>query len=229
MRLLAQTGAIVRKDLLSELRSGEVLLSMLLFALLLVLVFSFAFMQGGAASPEAGAGVVWVTLAFSGVLGISRSFDREREADGLRALLLSPADRNAIYLAKVTGILLFMAVTAALVLPLVALLFDLPLREGLGPLVLLLFLGTLGFSLLGAFFGALMASSRSSDLLFSITLFPLLFPVLIAGALGTSEIFTGEPGAERVRLFTSILVAFDALVAVVALWSFERMIVESGK
>ena len=226
MRPFTQAATILRKDLLTELRSGELFASMLLFALLLVLLFSFSFTRGEDSSPESAAGILWISMTFAGTLGLSRAFDREREADGLRAMLLSPASRGAILIAKAVGILVFMLITAILIVPLVALLFQVPLVDSIARLGILLFLGMLGFSLLGAFFGALMAKGRSRDLLFLICLYPLSFPLLIAGVLGTAELFSGEPVRARVELFTSILVAFDALIAVAALWMFERLVVE---
>lgn len=226
MLFLRQVFSIVRKDLVTELRSGEILSSMALFSLLLVLVFSFAFVRDGSGTTDTAAGVIWVTLAFSGTLGLSRAFDRERRADGLRAMLMSPASRTAIYAAKVILVLLFMTATAVLVVPLIGLLFGAPIFPSAGRLALLLLLGILGFSLVGAFFGSLMARGQSGELLLFIILYPLLFPVLIAGVLGTAELLSEEPREERVALFTSLLLAFDALVAVIACWSFGRLIVD---
>ncbi|MFW6369114.1 MAG: heme exporter protein CcmB [Myxococcota bacterium] len=226
MSFLKVTAAIVRKDLASELRSGEVFLSMLLFSLLLVLVFSFAFLGGGAAPETAAAGVIWVTSSFAGILGISRVWDREREAGGLAVMLLSPAGRPAVFVAKTAVLFVLLLLCAVFVVPLAGLLFEAPLTVAPARLTILLALGILGQSMLGAFFGALMAKSRSRDLLFSIAIFPLLFPLLIAGVMGSAELFSDQPVRERVDLFTSLLLAYDAMILVISFWTFERAVAD---
>ncbi|RMG17536.1 MAG: hypothetical protein D6729_08645 [Deltaproteobacteria bacterium] len=226
MRAFCEALAVLRKDLLAELRSGEVLLSMLLFSVLVVLVFSFSFVRGGAPLPDVAAGILWVSLAFAGTLGLSRAWDREREADGLRALLLSPAARGAIYLGKVAGIFVFLVLTGAVIVPLVALLFDVPLFALGGRLFLVLGLGLCGFSIVGAFFGALMARSRARDLLLFIVLYPLLFPVFIAGVMASAQVFSAHPNLNRLEFFTGMLVAYDAIMLVVALWTFDRLVTD---
>lgn len=226
MRLFREAFAILRKDLLTELRSGEVLLSMLLFSVLVVLVFSFAFVRGGSPLSDVAAGIIWVSLAFAGTLGLSRAWDREREADGLRALLLSPASREAIYLGKAAGLFVFLSLVSVIIVPLVGLLFHVPLLALGGRLVLLLALGLLGFSVVGAFFGALMARTQARDLLLFIVLYPLLMPLFISGVMGTSQVFAEHPNMSQLEFFTTLLVAFDAVMAVVSLWTFERLIVD---
>ena len=225
-QLLRPIWAILRKDLLTELRSGEVLLSMLLFSVLVVLVFSFAFVRGGAPLADVAAGILWVSLAFAGTLGLSRAWDREREAQGLRALLLSPAPRVAVYLGKTLGIFLFLATTAALITPLIGVLFAVPLGAQGGHLFPTLALGLGGFSIVGGFFGALMARSRARDLLLFIILYPLLFPVFIAGVMITAQIFSEFPDLGRMRFFTQLLAVFDLLMLLVSLWTFERLVVD---
>ncbi len=226
MRTLEEALAVLRKDLLAELRSGEVLLSMLLFSVLVVLVFSFSFVRGGAPLPDVASGILWVSLAFAGTLGLSRAWDREREADGLRALLLSPASRAALYLGKVAGIFVFLVLVGAVIVPLVSLLFDVPLFNLGGRLFLVLFLGLFGFSVVGAFFGALMARSRARDLLLFIVLYPLLFPVFIGGVMASVQIFSVHPNFSRLEFFTGMLVAYDVSMLVVALWTFDRLVTD---
>ena len=226
MRTVEEALAVLRKDLLAELRSGEVLLSMLLFSVLVVLVFSFSFVRGGAPLPDVASGILWVSLAFAGTLGLSRAWDREREADGLRALLLSPASRPALYLGKVAGIFVFLVLVSAVIVPLVSLLFDVPLFNLGGRLFLVLFLGLFGFSVVGAVFGALMARSRARDLLLFIVLYPLLFPVFIGGVMASVQIFSVHPNFSRLEFFTGMLVAYAVSMLVVALWTFDRLVTD---
>ena len=226
MHLVREAIAVLRKDLLTELRSGEIIVSMLLFSALVVLVFSFAFVRGGTPASDVASGILWVSLAFAGTLGLSRAWDREREADGLRALLLSPASRQAIYLGKVGGIFVFLLLTALAVVPLIGLLFRVPLFALNGHLFLLVGLGLFGFSVVGAFFGALMARARARDLLLFIVLYPLLMPLFIAGVMGTAQVFAQHPNLNQLSFFTTLLAVFDAIMLVVSLWTFERLIVE---
>ena len=224
IEMIRQAAAILRKDLLAELRSGEVLLSMLLFAVLVVLVFAFAFVRGGAPLPDVAAGILWVALAFAGTLGLSRAWDREREADGLRALLLSPASRPGIYLGKVVGIFVFLSVTSVFIVPLVGVLFQVDIFAMHGRVVGLVALGLAGFSIVGGFFGALMAKSRARDLLLFIVLYPLLMPLFISGVMGTSQVFADHPNLTQLHFFTALLAVFDLVMLVVSLWTFERLI-----
>ncbi|MDF1563326.1 MAG: heme exporter protein CcmB [Deltaproteobacteria bacterium] len=226
MAILREASAVLAKDLKIELRSGELLISMLLFSVLVVLVFSFAFVRGGAPLPDVAAGILWVSLAFAGTLGLSRAWDREREADGLRALLLSPAERPAIYLGKALGIFFFLLVTSTLIVPLVAVLFDVPLFLHGGWLLLTLLLGLLGFSVVGAFFGALMARSQARDLLLFIVLYPLLMPLFISGVMATTQAFSAEPHWDQLNFFLTLLGVFDVLMFVGALWTFERLVID---
>ncbi len=226
MRLLLQTAAIVRKDVQAELRNGETVFCTVLFSFLLILVLALVFTQSGLPLPGAAAGSLWVSLALGGTLGLSRAWEREREADGLRFMLLSPTSRIAIYLAKVAGVFLFMLVAAVVVVPMVGLLFEVPLIARAWRLLSLISLGLLGFSLLGAYFGALMARARARDVLLFVVLFPLMFPLLIAGTMATAELFSPEPALDKVRVFMALLIAFDALAAVIALWTFERLVID---
>jgi len=217
---------VLKKDLRIEFRSGEVLISMLLFSVLVVLVFSFAFVRGGAPLPDVAAGILWVSLAFAGTLGLSRAWEREREADGLRALLLSPASRPAIYLGKAVGIFIFLLLTSLAIVPLVALLFDVPLFLH-GPwLLLTLFLGLLGFSEVGAFFGALMAKAKARDLLLFIVLYPLLMPLFISGVMATTQVFAPVPAMQEMKFFLTLLGVYDLMMLVIALWTFERLVLD---
>jgi len=226
MALFREASAVLAKDLRIELRSGEVLISMLLFSVLVVLVFSFAFVRGGAPLPDVAAGILWVSLAFAGTLGLSRAWDREREADGLKALLLSPAERPAIYLGKAAGIFFFLAATSLVIVPLVAVLFDVPLLLHGEWLLAALLLGLLGFSVVGAFFGALMARAQARDLLLFIVLYPLLMPLFISGVMATSQAFSADPNLAQLRFFLTLLGVFDAVMFVAALWTFERLVVD---
>ena len=118
---------IMRKDLRVETRSLELFLTTLFFAVSSVLVFAFGFVRDGRPVENAAAGILWIAIAFAGTLALGRTFERERYHDVLRALLLAPVDRPAIYVGKLLGILALLAAVEAVVAPLIALLFQAPL------------------------------------------------------------------------------------------------------
>src|SRR6266567_3224961 len=114
---------VLRKDIAIEAKSWEVLTTTLFFALSCVVIFAFAFVKEGRAIEDAAAGILWVAIAFSGTLALGRTFERERYGETLRALLLAPAPRAALYVGKLLGVLLLLAIAEALLTPLIALLF----------------------------------------------------------------------------------------------------------
>src|SRR5207244_11683898 len=115
---------VVRKDLTVEVRSREVIYTTVFFAVTVVLVFAFALVREGRAHGDAAAGILWIAIAFVGTLALGRTFERERQAETLRALLLAPADRPAIYLGKFVGIVALLVVAEIALLPLIAYLFQ---------------------------------------------------------------------------------------------------------
>src|SRR2546430_15697499 len=137
---------VLRKDFAIEVKSREILYTTLLFAVSCVLVFAFALVKEGEAPPDAAPAILWIAIMFAGTLALGRTFERERYGETLRALLLAPAPRPAIYVGKLLGILLLMALTELLVVPLVALLFQAGLFARPGLLCALLAAGTLGFA-----------------------------------------------------------------------------------
>ena len=141
---------VLRKDVAIEAKSWEVLSTTVFFAVSCVLVFSFAFVKEGEPLEDAAAGILWIAVAFSGTLALGRTFERERYAETLRALLLAPAARPALYLGKLLGILLVLAIAEALLAPLVALLFHAALFARPMLLLALLVTGTTGFAAVGA-------------------------------------------------------------------------------
>ena len=140
---------VMRKDLTVEVRSREVLFTTLFFAVSVVLVFSFAIVREGRAPDDVAAGILWVAISFSGTLAMGRTFERERYNDTLRALILAPADRPAVYLGKLLGLLLLLALVELILLPLVALLFAAPILAFPFKLLTLLAAGTIGFCAVG--------------------------------------------------------------------------------
>ncbi|MDP3274061.1 MAG: heme exporter protein CcmB [Deltaproteobacteria bacterium] len=215
---------IARKDLRIELRAREIVPTMTLFAALVAILASMALYVDDDTGRRVAPGVLWIVLAFSGTLGLSRAWSREREQSALRGVLLSPIAAWSVFLGKSLGSLLFVSVTLAVVTPLVALLLHAPLWTYLAPSLLLLSLGALGFVLAGTLFGAMTARTRARDLLLAVVLYPLTSPALLAGAVATREVFEGRFGdyAQWVRL----LVAYDVIVLAAGLGLMEWLLAD---
>ena len=156
MSVVRTAWLIARKDFRVESRSRELVYTALFFAVSCVLLFSFAFVREGEAIEGSAAGILWVAIAFSGTLALGRTFERERQAETLRALLLAPVERSAVYLGKFLGVLVLLTAIEIVLVPLVAFLFQAPL--GRAPLLFLAILssGTIGFVAVGTLFAAML-------------------------------------------------------------------------
>ena len=216
---------VVRKDVAVEVRSREGLFTTMFFALSCVLVFAVALVREKPL-PEAAAGILWIAIAFSGTLALGRTFERERYSDTLRALMLSPAERPAIYLGKLLGILTLLIVMELLVVPLVALMFQAQLFDHSLLLALLLLSGTLGFTAVGTLFAAMLVRARSRDVLLPILLYPITIPVMIAGVRGTAGLLDATPDVAMARFWIVLLLFFDVVFVTLSLWTFEPLMTE---
>jgi heme exporter protein B len=217
---------IARKDLTVEVRSREILYTTLFFALSSVLVFAVAFVREGKAPADAATGILWIAIAFSGTLALGRTFERERYGDTLRALMLAPAGRAAIYVGKLVGILALLIATELVVVPLVALLFQARLFEEPLLLAALLLFGTLGFTSVGTLFAAMLTRARSRDVLLPILLYPITIPVMIAGVRGTGALLEAPPDLVMARFWIVLLLFFDVVFVTLSLWTFEPLMTE---
>jgi len=217
---------IVRKDLTVEVRSRELAYTTLFFAVSCVLVFAFSLVQEGRAAEGVGAGVLWLAIMFAGNLALGRTFERERQSETLRALMLVPAPRPAVYLGKLTGIVVLLLLTEAVLVPLVALLFQAELLAHPIWLVSVVAAGTLRFAAVGTLFAAMLVRARSRDVLLPVLLYPITVPVIIAGVRGTMAIAQPDFDVEVVRFWLSLLAAFDVVFITLALWTFEPVMTD---
>jgi heme exporter protein CcmB len=224
--VLKAAWLVARKDLLVEARSREVAYTTLFFAMACVLVFSFAFVHEGRPIPDAPAGILWVAITFAGTLALGRAFERERQSETLRALLLAPVERPAIYLGKLLAILVLMAGVEAILVPIVGLLFGAPLGRAPVLLLGLLAAGTIGFAAVGALFAAMLVRAQSRDVLLPVLLYPIVVPVIIGGVQGTQAIFGAEPNLGTAQMWLMMLVFFDAVFVTLALWTFAPVMSE---
>ena len=217
---------VLRKDIAIEAKSFEVLTTTLFFAVACVLIFAFAFVKEGRPVEDAAAGILWIAIAFSGTLALGRTFERERYGETLRALLLAPAPRAAIYVGKLLGMLALLAIAEALLAPMVALMFQAALFSRPLLLVGLLAGGTLGFCSVGTLFAAMLVRARSRDVLLPILLYPIIIPVIIAGVRGTAALLSAPPDDATAIMWLGILGAFDTVFLTLALWTFEPLMTE---
>jgi heme exporter protein B len=222
MSPLAQVWTLVLKDLSLEKRSREMLSSMLIFALLVVLVFSFSFDLRVDEVSGVAPGVLWVAISFAGMLGLARSFVLERDQGCLDGLLLCPVDRSLLYLGKMISNLAFISLTELAVVPMCFALFNLTFHLLLLPILLL---GTIGFSAVGTIVSAMTVHARAREVMLPILLFPLVLPALIAAVKLTGGVLDGQPWGE-IRNWMELLVGFDVIFMVMSYLAFEHVIEE---
>ena len=226
MTFVRTVWLITRKDLRIEMRSREIVYTTVFFAVSCVLVFAFGLVRDGRALEHAAAAVLWIAIAFSGTLALGRAFERERQSETLRALMIAPIDRPALYVGKLLGVLVLLAAVEVIVVPLVAFMFQAPLFRH--PLLMLglIATGTIGFAAVGTLFAAMLVRARSRDVLLPVLLYPITIPVIIAGVRGTAALLQPEVDVPMARAWLSLLLFFDAVFITLALWVFEPVMTE---
>ena len=223
MGYLRKVYAIVWKDVRAELRTKDILSSMLVFAALAVVIFQFAFDLRADNARLVLPGVVWIAITFSGVLGLNRSFILEQDRGSMEGLLLAPMDRSVIYFGKLIGNLLFIFAVELVLLPLASLFFNVWIVT---PSVLLVvFLGTIGFAAVGTLFAALSVNPRAREVMLPILLFPIMVPVLIPGVRATGALLDGET-LKEVAQWLRLLVAYDVIFIAAAFLLFDFVVEE---
>jgi heme exporter protein B len=187
MHFLHAAWLVTRKDLVIEFRSREIVYTTLFFAVSCLLVFAFGFVREGRAVDDAAAGILWVAIAFAGTLALGRAFERERQNETLRGLLMSPVSRPALYVGKLVAIVMLLLAVEAVVVPMVGVMFQARILAHPAMLAGLLVTGTIGFASIGTLFAAMLVRTRSRDVLLPILLYPVTVPVIIAGVRGTAD------------------------------------------
>jgi heme exporter protein B len=222
-RYLRAVGAVVWKDLAAELRSRELISSMLVFALLVILVFNFALELDVTSRQTVTSGVLWVAFAFAGTLGLNRSMAVERDRGCLDGLLLAPVDRSALYFGKALGNLAFMLIIEAIVLPIYSILYNVNLfHPGLMGVVLL---GSIGYAAVGTLLASMAVQARTRDVLLPILLFPVVLPVLVSAVKATNAVLLGLEAAE-VWSWLNLLIAYDVIFTAAAFTLFDFVVEE---
>ena len=225
MSYLRKISAIVWKDIVAELRTKEMFSAMFVFAVLVIVVFNFAFdlRVSGQRVREVAPGALWVAFTFAGILGLNRAFASEKDGGCLEGLLLAPVDHTAIYFGKMISTALFMVIVEALMLPVFTAFFGVNLFDL--RLVFIVLLGTLGFAGVGTILSAMTAQTRAREVLLPILLLPVAAPVLIAAVKATSGILDGLTMAE-ISTWWQLLMAFGILFPAVAFMTFDFIVKE---
>jgi heme exporter protein B len=221
MIFLEQVIAILWKDVRYELRSKQMWTGMGLFAILVLVIFNFAFDLRVDNKAAVAPGVLWVAFVFASMLGLGRTIAAEREKGSMDRLLLCPVDRKAIYLAKLLGNMLFIGVVEIVALPIFAALFDIPLFVGV--FLPVVFLGTLGIAAVGTLFSAMAAATQARELLLPILVFPLIVPIVIGAVRVTGSLMV--PVANEPP-WLGLIAAFDLIFLSVSMLTFEYVVEE---
>ena len=216
-------GAVVWKDLRAEWRSRELISSMLVFALLVILIFNFALDLEPRARASITAGVLWVTFAFAGTLGLNRSMAVEKDRGCLDGLLLAPVDRAAIYLGKALSNWIFMLLVAAIVLPVYSILYNTNLF--IPGLLLTIVLGAEGYVAVGTLLSSMAVQTRTRDILLPILLFPVAIPVVLAAVKATGGYLNNLAWVE-IQPWITLLVTYDVIFTSVAFMVFDNVVEE---
>ena len=221
---LRKVAAIIGKDVATELRTKEMISAMFVFSLLIIFIFNFAFDLRAENMQTLAPGVLWVAIAFAGMLGLSRSFVLERDRGVLDGLLLAPVDRSAIYLGKMIGNVLFISLVEIIILPFFIIFFNQPLGS-LPLLAGVVFLGSLAFASVGTLFSAMAVHTRARDVLLPIMLFPVIIPAMLAAVRLTAAILDNIP-FDEVSQWLALLVAFDVIFIAASFMLFEFVVEE---
>jgi len=220
----ARAAAILlAKELRLEFRTRELLNSTVLFALVVVALFSIAFEPTAAESRRYGPGLLWIAFLFAGSLMLQPSFARERSNDTLDALRMAPISPFAILLGKMLANFVFLSLAEAVIVPVFAVLYNVSLAGVAGRLAVVLMLGTVGLVVTGTVFSAISAHARMRELLLPLLLFPILSPLLIAAVEATASLLAEQPVLDRTWL--AFLAGFD-IVFLTASWLLCDFLIE---
>jgi heme exporter protein B len=222
--VIESARAILRKDLLIELRTKESVPAMVLFSVTVYVLFHFG-LDRDSLDGELASGVLWVTLLLAAVIGVTRLFAAEREQGGIDGLLLAPVDRTALFVAKASALFLFLTAVELVAVPAFALLL---LGPGLGgalpELLLVLALGNVGIAAVGALVAALAAETRARELIVPLLLLPLLVPLLIACTQATEPLMRQDAGPEELGRWLSLLTLYDVVFVLLSIAVFDFLL-----
>jgi len=216
---------IARKDLAIEFRTRTAFFSALVFALLGIVIFYFAWDPTAVAPIDLAPGVLWGIFTFSGLLGLQRSFSVEQSDRAIDALLGAPIPREAIYLGKAMANLVFVAAVQVIAIPAVQLFYGVPLLEHAASLALLALLSAIGLVAVGTLFSAMAVNTKLAEMLLPVLSLPFFVPIVIPAAQATARLLAGRPESEIVG-WLKLLIAFDIVFVAACTLAFPFTIEE---
>jgi heme exporter protein B len=222
---LSQVKAIIRKDFVTEFKTRELFSSMFVFAVLVMLIFIFSINLSIVSANQVGPGVLWVAILFAGTLGLNRSFTLEKENDCLQGLMLAPVDRSAIFFGKMLSNLAFLLIMEAFLLPVFMIFFNVDLGSHLAPLVVVIFMGTLGFSALGTLLSSLSSNLKTREIMLPILLYPLMVPIAIGSVRLTGQILDGKSLADMMN-WVGLILCFDIIFISASIMTIDHILEE---
>lgn len=206
--ILFAAWVIARKDLSIEFRTRSAFFSAVVFSLLGLVIFYYAWDPTAVTATDLAPGVLWVIFTFSGLLGLHRSFGVETEDRAMDGLLASPVSREAIFLGKALANLIFVAAVQAIAIPALVLFYNLPLGDVVGPLIAIAVLAAIGLVAVGTLFSAMAINTRLAELLLPMLALPFFVPIVMAAAQATAKLLSGRPVVEAAA-WLKLLLAFD--------------------
>jgi heme exporter protein B len=222
--MIRTASAILRKDLAIERRTKESVPAMALFTVVVYVLFHFG-LDRDTLEGQMASGVLWVTLLLAAIIGVTRLFATEREQGGIDGLLLAPVDRTALWVAKATGLFLYLVALEVVAVPVFGLLLLGPGLFGAFPeLLLILLAADVGLAAVGALVSALASETTARELIVPLLLLPLLVPLLIAAASATEPLFRPTPVAEDFGRWIGFLAGYDLLFGLIAFAVFDFLL-----
>ncbi len=223
MKYWQKIMAVTWKDTVSEMRTREIISSVLVFTLLVIVIFNFAFGTNQTTLNLVAPGILWVTFTFAGVLSLNRAFVPEKEQGCLEGLMVCPVSREVIYVGKMLGSLLFMLIIEAIALPIFAFLFNLPVLSL--QIVVITVLTTIGFVTVGTLFSALAVNTKAREMVLPILFLPVVIPIIIGAVMASGTALAGGSWSELAS-WLQIIAVFDVIFLVVSLLVFTYVIEE---
>jgi heme exporter protein B len=225
MNFLRQAWAVAAKDLRSEVRSKETINASLSFALVILLLFSFAFDPSSEEIHEIAGGLLWLVFAFAGTLILNRSFARELVNDCLDALIASPASGAQLYLGKCIANYTLLLAVECVSLPIFLVFYNVRLPQRIAALFLVMLLGTWGITVIGTLFSAMTVNLRLRELMLPTLIYPMLIPALMGAIQLSTVLISGEALGPENQIWLRVLIAFDLIFTILALGLVEIVLV----
>lgn len=225
MSFLRRALAVAAKDLRSEIRSKESINASVAFALVILLLFSFAFDPTSDQVREIAGGLLWLVFAFAGTLILNRSFARELVNDCLDALLASPVSGAQLFLGKTIANFVILMVVELLAMPVFTIFYNVHWTQSFGLLFLVMLLGTWGLTVIGTLFSAMTVNLRLRELMLPMLVYPMMIPALMGAIQLSTLLVAGDPVGVDNQIWFRLLVAFDVIFTLLALAFVETVLV----